>query len=541
MDIRFYDESYYLTQGIFHSIQNWNADYSALYSLYYKALHGLTGFGSIELYYANYRVWAFVLALLFFVILISRGLHFGFALIWALCSLSAEINYTLWPKAGHLAMAGLALGLWGIKKLGYKSLGGLIWTTGICLAISWCRPEFFAGFLLGTAMITVGLLFKKMDVRPLSWWVFLPLIFSMIFWNLWGLPVGSSGRGLVAFGQHYVHNWRNLHLKNEGDMMWDWVNWREVFSKDFGPSSHFVEAMMANPKAFFSHLFYNGKQLFYKAFIYFFETLFPNRWLGIPVVYATAILLILLEAFHSFTGLENTWKKMKSYLSFPFSPVYPLLLPSFLAGLLFQPRPHYLIPWFPVFLWLAGDYFQNFSFPGIQQKWKLLVASGLILLTLAFLPDSSAYFTIKKGKADAVKTFPRTFNFFEPVSTEDLRQKELIITLQNMKWPHGLRLFDASTGAIDYLGQRVEQKGKTGFELNYEQISDFEKFVEQDSIQAVFIRPTIRYDRKIQANLYWQKLKSEPEKMGWKKIQIGRFEDSLLIKNEFLEILGLQL
>ncbi len=100
MDIRFYDESYYLTQGLFQPIQTWIADYSALYSLYYK---GLAFFQSdeIKLYYLNYRVWAFVLSAFIFVWLRLFQVNFWIAFIWSLASFikSTELSHLAKSRA----------------------------------------------------------------------------------------------------------------------------------------------------------------------------------------------------------------------------------------------------------------------------------------------------------------------------------------------------------------------------------------------------------------------------------------------------------
>ncbi len=532
MDIRFYDESYYLCQGVFHPPTTWEADYSALYSLFYKGLSLVFGSDAVFLYYISYRIWAFFLGFLVFYILWKQGVHYGISLAWALCSLSAEINYPLWPKAGHLAMAGIAVALFGVKKLSVKNPAVWLWCSGICLLLSWVRPEFLSACIPGFLIF----LFKaRKDMKSVSGfplWVFVPLLVSVFCLILWGIPGGNSGRGLVAFGQHYVHNWRNISGNNQGDLMWDWVNWREIFFRDFPGAENFFQALTVNPEAFFSHIFFNAKHLLYKAFVYFFESLFPNRWLGLPVTYSVAIVWLLLEISVGFEGGIRWWKKVKPQTAFLLHPVLLLMLPSFLAGLLFQPRPHYLIPWFPVFLWITGSFLSCFSFPRFSAATKNILSSLLVLTLIFFLPDASAFFKIGKNEtSENHRPFLSSFNFFEPETRQDLRQKMLIGQMQNFPWSGHTILFDASTGAADFLGTRLIKKGKTGFELDYERLADFRSFVEKEKVNAIFIRPsTIRYDRKINADPYWQKLKASWAEEGWKKIPVGSYGDSLLLR-----------
>jgi len=530
MDVRFYDESYYLTQGLFHPVNSWLADYSALYSLFYKAFASLTTKNPIDLYYQNYRFWALILSITIFISLRTCGVNFWVCLMWSLCSLTSELNYVLWPKAGHLAMSGVLLGLLGLKKLNFRTFDSLIWITGICLIISWCRPEFFIGFVLGLVCTCLGLFFFKNKALPTKdLWIFIPFLLAIIFYSFWGLPMGSSGRGLVAIGQHYVHNWRNFSGNNKSDMMWDWVNWREQFAKDFGTTESVFQALMNNPMAFLSHIWFNLKYLPYKCFIYFFETLLPNRWFGISTSISIGIVWISLEFSQNLNGLSNWWKRRKHQIKIGFLPVLLISVPSLAAGLIFQPRPHYLIPLFPVFLFLIGSILVEYQLPQFSIRVKTAIGILYVLMICIFLPDASACFKINK-KSKTYETTPSQFNHFEPVTTDGLKQKLLIKKLLAFKFKPGTNMFDASTGATEYLGQRLVQKGKIGFEMKYSEMVDFSAFLKKEKIDAIFLRPSIKYDHFFSRKKDWQQLLSLPNSVGWKKSAIGTNGDSLLLK-----------
>jgi len=528
MDIRFYDESFYLTQGLFHPISSWIADYSALYSLYYKAFSSIFTSEPIDLYYQNYRFWACELALVVFVVMRFSGVNYWFSLFWALSSLSSELNYPLWPKAGHLAMFGVTLGLFCVYKLKKRPFEAAFCCTGICFALAWCRPEFFLGGVFG--VIYSGFLFLKNGLKPtLNVLIILPFILSILFMLIWDLPVGNSGRGLVAFGQHYVYNLASHVSSSKGDVEMDWINWRERFAPDFGNSNSIFAALFHNPAAFFSHIWINAQAIFYRCFVYFFETLIPNRSLGIPISGTIAVLGFGLESLHHFNGVSGWWVKRKDQIKSFLPFLFILTIPSFTAGFVFLPRPHYLLPLFPVFLFCIGSILSEFTFPFIQKRYVSWFGMASIAILCAFLPDASAFFRSKKNASNQSQA-RSSFNNFEPIVSDGTPNKILVKNLLKINWPQGTRIFDASTGATEYVGARVQQVGKIGFELNYPMLIDFNKFLIKHKIDVVFIRKSVYKDRFFAKQKSWQTFRSNPKSMGWRKEAVGQDGDSLFFK-----------
>lgn len=529
MDIRFYDESYYLTQGIFTPVSQWLADYSALYSLYYK---GLSFFeqDALNLYYLNYRVWAFVFSGLIFLILYRNGVHPGFSLIWAICGLSAQINYLLWPKAGHFAMLGVAIGLFGLQQLRRNKSESLIWVSGCAAVLSWARPEFSLGSILGFGFFLFWLAKSRFSEKINRFWVFIPWVLSGGFTLLWGLPIGNSGRGGVAFGQHFVHNWSQNHGADSKELMFAWVNWRPIFESVFGPPESMISSILSNPSPLFWHSFHNTKQLINNVFSYFLETLVPVHWLGWSIFLTVGLLWFLAEFFNNFNGLSRFLKHYSHPISRNFWLVFPLAIPSLTAGLLFLPRPHYLIPLFPFFVWGAALWIQGYNFPKIKPTLKSVGLFLVVLMALFFLPDSSAFFRLEAdGKQAKVESGDaRYFSVKTPLGLKNQVRMKAALAID---WPAGTRLFDGSTGVTEFLGNRVIQTGKTGFEMNYPILKDFDSFVKNEKVTAIYLAPSLQEDKFFSHTPFLHYLKNQPEKMGWREVQLNYTGDRLFFKN----------
>lgn len=81
---------------------------------------------------------------------------------------------------------------------------------------------------------------------------------------------------MVAIGQHFVYNWRNITGKGPDGMIVDWVNWRPIFSAHFGDARNIAGAFLNNPADFLEHIGYNLRYLIHNSLVFFSETLFPD-------------------------------------------------------------------------------------------------------------------------------------------------------------------------------------------------------------------------------------------------------------------------
>ena len=528
MDIRFYDESYYLTRGFFHPVSSWIADYSPLYSLWYK-LEGLLFSDPVALYYANYRFWTFAFGLIIVFLLRLSGIRWENAAIWGILATASQLALPLWPKAGHLALLGTAAGIGGIQRWKDCPVSALSWVTGIGLLLSFCRPEFLSAAMGAGLILPVVILWKKKYPQLGS---IIPFILGMVAVSIWGFPAGQSGRGMVAFGQHFVHNWRNISGQTQTDFMLDWVNWRPIVAQHFGKAANPVEAMLANPADMLLHLWFNFRYLIYNSLIYFSETIFPVRIFGLSPLYGLVFLIVSAEWLSGFKAGEGLLAKIRKKSWLHWLPWFFLALPSLLAGFLFQPRPHYILPLMAIFVFLAGRYFALVPVK-INAKQRTVLLALALPLSFFLLPDTQAFFLLDKSNADnSENNFPDAESHFSTVTCTSLERMQLVASLRKYPFHQGFRIFDASTGASEYLGQRLVQCGKTGFEMNYDALADLEKFLDSAEVDGVFLHKTIHYDHFFTQNSFWQKLRSRPDGLGWKKVAIGSAGDSLILRKK---------
>lgn len=527
MDLRLYDESYYLCQGAFQPVSTWFADYSALYSLWYKWLHLVSGLGATELYYLNYGIWTLVLGLVVYHFSRLAGLAFPLALSWALLATAAQIGLPLWPKVGHFAMLGSALLLLFLLKWKQdKALRMWVLSGGLFL-MAWARPEFFAGGLLALALGVFYLFSNRFQGR---FWVFWPvaLLFGLdiLLFVRWGLPVGRSGRGMVAFGQHFVHNWRMMQGMDPAGLHSDWVNWRELCRQVLGTDESLLDACINQPFAILKHLFWNVGQLVWVPFQYFFETLFPQRFVPFSVPVGVAILFVGLDAFSGFKVLGERFSRGLRWLRFQGLDLLPLLLPPVLAGLLFQARPHYLLPLFPFFVLGVGKILAGFQVKQISTNLRTGLYWGASLFIFLLLPKTTAFF--KAGKDPLPKD--AGYEHFGVQYAGKFPHRTLVQSLQSLAISEGSRWFDASTGAAEFLGQRIQRFGKIGFELDYPEIQDVEKFIRKNDIQCILLHPTMDFDHILRRNPYLSQLRKDPGSLHWEKRKLTDAGDSLLVR-----------
>jgi hypothetical protein len=528
MDVRLYDETYYLCQGLYQPPSAWLADYSALYSGWYRFL-SVWEPNPVGLYYLNYRLWTALLGFIVFFLARLSGSSFWIAAFWALSATAAQLGLPLWPKAGHLALLGSAVGLWGGLKWRHRPVLAWVWVSGVAFCLSWVRPEFLAGTFLGICGLVLAV-FRTQLLLPnfrVHFWVWIPFILGIGFVFLWGFPAGGSGRGMVAFGQHFVHNWRNFSGHSKGDFMEDWVNWREICIRLFGTDSQIFLALRNRPDLFLAHFWFNFKYFIWNGFQFFFETLFPQRLWPVSVPIAVGLSWLVLEYLHDFSLLNRWWRSALAFFKSNLW-IWVLALPSVLAALLFQPRPHYLLPLLSLFVFGLGKWFALVDLPKLKGKAGNGLGIVALLILLWILPGTSSFFALKQVSAQS-PSFPS--GPFSVQTSDGMKQKELILRLQQEAWSEGSRWFDATTGAAGFLGNRIQQFGKTGFEMNYEELANFDQFLVRNNISHVLLRYTIRFDHALTRNPAFAHLRAHPEEMGWRKRALTTYGDSVLVRN----------
>ena len=533
MDIRLYDETYYLTQGMAMPVSSWLADYGPLYSLYYKVA-SLFMPDPIGLYYLNYRVWALVFSLSVFYLLWWRSGYFWFALVWGLCAMCAQLNYPVWPKAGHFAMLLVTCGILGWWRFRREPALAWCWVSAVCLVVSWCRPEFFVGFIL---CLVPGLLAAFRSANWLKTIATCSLFFipAWVAMGSWGLPVGRSGRAIVAFGQHFVQNRFLMDGRPASDLVWEWVNWRTHFNAWFGQSNSVVSAFFQHPKLVVEHMLYNFKYLIYNSFVYFSETLLPMRVLGIPVLTGVAVVWFCAEWLSGFEGISTGIKSLHRKRLAVLLPLAGFLIGPISGAIIFQPRMHYILPVLPIFLFLIGSLCTWYSMPSRFTWAKSVVWPLAGTLVLVFMPDVNAFYEIKESATTADANQPPT-GYFEPITSPALANQQKLRFLGKLSYQGEVAIFDGSTGAAAFIKGRYLEKGKTGFEMDYVVLENFQAFLKTEDISVVYVAETQRFDLFFTRNSSYQEFVATAVAMGWKRLNLPDSKDYLLYRNKAIAV-----
>ena len=146
IDVKLFDESYYLASGLAAPRGLPRAEQAPLYALWYYLL-SLIKHDSIELAYFNYRVMTVLPAAALFAALRVTGVPRVFSLWLSLWLLLSSANFPIWPKVSHFALVVLLLGVIGAGLSQNRTVRIAILTVA-CLAASYARPELFLSALL---------------------------------------------------------------------------------------------------------------------------------------------------------------------------------------------------------------------------------------------------------------------------------------------------------------------------------------------------------------------------------------------------------
>lgn len=160
-----------------------------------------------------------------------------------------------------------------------------------------------------------------------------------------------------------------------------------------------------------------------------------------------------------------------------------------------------------------------------------MAVSGLsCLIALIYLPDSRSFFRVEKEGTGGKKD-PKEARYFSIQTNSGLKNVGRIRALTNIKIPGECRIFDGSTGVSEFLGKKVIQKGKTGFEMNYKALENFEDFIQTERINAIYLAPSLQKDQFFNRIAWLERLKTNPESLGWDRIDLGNSEDQFFLKN----------
>lgn len=528
MEVRLYDESYYLYAGKHFFTQAIPTEFSPLYAFWYWLLAHFQPDG-IKLYYLNYMTLSLLMPLSAYIMLRAMGLHRFISLFMALMLLSSGLNLPVWPKMANLMTSITLLSIALLLLLKVRS--HTVWlATGIWLStiFMYMRPEFSLAAVVFIAWMVWHLSRQKSAKGVI--WVAATLLPLIILLCTLGVPVGSGPRSMIAFGQHFMHNvWLKQGTGNDELMNTMWVNWREYIQPYFGQATSVPQALMHNPAAFISHVAYNVYNLMFKGLYVLLETQFPNRVFHFsPSVIFLISLLLLAFLLKEHGGLLEVLKRTADF-SFRMWWLAIMCIPALAAGLIFQPRQHYIMMLVVPLLYKMGQLYAKAFNKLPNSPLTQLIFIVLAYVLIGFTPTTDKFYRIRSSSPVAAHT-KEIADSSGVIIVDDKINTKSIKALNKLDLPNDLRVIDVSTGITFYLDRPFKKYGMVAFELDYPAFENFTRLMEDNQINLVVVDGTLRYDHAFARNKAWLHFLANYATYGFKKVPLAG-EAYVLIKN----------
>jgi hypothetical protein len=514
MEVRLYDESYYLWAGKNFFKEAIHPEFSPLYAFWYWILSQFEADG-LKLYYLNYKVLSLLMPLAAYAMLRAAGVRALVAALLAIFLLASGMNLPVWPKMANLITSIVLLSATVLMVLNVKKQAVWLFTgVVLCVLFMYMRPEFVLGL-----MVFVGWFLWHIYTKRRLWdgaWLpaaLLPLVF-MIY--KFGIPVGSGPRSMIAFGQHYMHN---IWLKEGGsdeEMNIMWVNWREYIQPYFGAASSVTEALANNPTAFLRHVGYNVYAMVFKGVYVIVETVFPTRifYFSPSILFLLCLLLVGYSLhgkktlFGLISGVEGFGQKMLWMLIFS--------VPALAAALIFQPRAHYIMVMIVPFIFFVGLLFEHYLRLLYPNDHKANKYWALTLVAVYLSPGTEKFYAFRPAfRAEQRSDSAGVVLIDQKVNTQTIAK------LNDLELPENIRLIDASTGYSYYLKKPFLHFGTIAFEFDYAAFDNVDTLIHKNNVNLIIVGETLRYDHSFAKNEGWNQLINHPELKGFTKHELG--------------------
>jgi hypothetical protein len=344
VDIRLWDESMYLGNGINFFSDKPPAYWGPVYSLWYFLLNLFTN-DPVNLYYLNYKLMVILLPMVLFGFIYRFTSNVVISFFYSYLLLVSIINLTAWPRVSHFSLILLFISFIIISHVTNNDKK-LIVACFTALILTYIRPEFILSFLIFIPVITTWVIKKKMKL-------IYPIVLAsttIVLLIVLGNPY-SSDRSLTAFGQayeKYVSSDKRIGKNSTSK------EWTEILDENFNNPKTLFEVATNNSPEFIKHLWYNIKHI-PNVHKNYHELIYPTQFIHIdnPVLPALTLILISLSPFlllifskrkekSDYSGLLNNLRIIIG-LCIIFS------LPPLLGMILFFPRLHYIIMLIPLF------------------------------------------------------------------------------------------------------------------------------------------------------------------------------------------------
>ncbi|MBV6420181.1 MAG: hypothetical protein DAHOPDDO_01409 [Ignavibacteriaceae bacterium] len=379
MDIRFWDETLYLFNGINLFRQPITPDWGPLYSILYYILHLIIK-DPISLYYFNFALMAIVPSIALYFLLSELNNIYFINFFISYLFLISEYNLPIWPKVSSFCMFFIFLGLIVIRRLSNNNFhypSALI----LVVMLSYIRPEY--SILVFPLVIIILIKFKEYYSfgKILS-----VIVTAVLVLSLFGIPY-SSERSYVAYAQAFE---KYLPMSERIDK--DGVKGLEqIMQENFGGAKTIFEIFKHDFDKASKHVIYNLKR-FPNLLLNISEVLIPSVLLKTDKWFKSTIVLIISAIFFYIILIrsKNNSFLRSNFRSLLLFSIY-LTLPAILSINLFYPRAHYIILLLPPLYFFSGKIFSVFESRWvIRYSTIILVALGLI--SILIVPSSTYFF-----------------------------------------------------------------------------------------------------------------------------------------------------
>ncbi|RPI74280.1 MAG: hypothetical protein EHM47_04050 [Ignavibacteriales bacterium] len=480
LDIRLWDETLYLGNGIYFFKQKIMSDWGPVYSLWYFILNLFTN-DPINLYYLNYRLMIVLLPVIMSVFIYRLTNNVIISFFYSYLLLISMMNLFAWPRISHFLLIVILITFIAVTFI--KSKEKKLVVAGLTtLIILYIRPEYVIAFFVFLFIIGFLAIKKKIKINNL----FIVTAGTTLLIIILGVPFSSS-RSLTAFGQGYEkYIPQNERLDESGKVK----EWTEILYDDFGDPGSIFEAMKNNPGEFFFLLWQNIKSLpglpsIYKEFI------FPSQFIHIsgPLISRILVSLIalipLLIIFLNKNDNKN-YNQSLSNIKFIIGLSFILCIPPLSGIILFFPRLHYLILLLPLFYSLLVIIFIPFTIKNYATEVSALIL--VLILSFIFLPDFSSWF----GKQDA-------------------QNRNTIISLRNLNSDVKINILENNGGFAYYLGENY-----TWIKIHSKE-EPFGEFLINQKINLIVDTETLSQSSQLKNDSTWYKFLTDPRSFGFKE------------------------
>ncbi|QDU64883.1 hypothetical protein Pan216_57760 [Planctomycetes bacterium Pan216] len=518
-DISLWDEANYLHEGTqLPQVGLSTPEYAPLYQCWYYLLSLLSD-DPMVISRLNYI--SIVTLVIASVYVLMRGLGVGLlpAFVTAFALQLTNI-FVAWPWVALFALAMVLLlttASFAIATL----TGRLLFLACGFFVASYIRPEYSLSCLLLLVASAVSFAIQARSNRRL-------VLVSL----LWSIPLAVIGqdllllaghpfedrtnRKLVAFGQHFGHEW----ILRTGANRNPWFEFEEILEEQFGPVDGVLDCLIANPVEFITHVIHNVPYLAGNTI----SLLHPDAALSRAAMVGLAAVLLL-----AFAGAIWWTRKTPRVASESSSGHWGaaiamaagVLTPTMISALLLYPRPHYLAPALVVVTSLGAAAVLGYR--------RVSLPKGLQLGTLVVL--AASVYLVHPTRNPLWEPMPSDAINSLPTKSRVHIHREIVALLRRFELvgpEHPVSLLDAEGGLALVAGEHFHWINPL------HKADDFADLLNERRMNMVLISPSLTERSRFAGDATFQEFANDPSAFGFAEISIPHSHWSLAVETAHL-------